>query len=208
MNKFVWTKHVKNLVDGRPDGFEGRYYNKNPRVNWKQYIPLENKPINYLEIGVADGGNVIHVANSYCIHPESKMYCVDPWIDYDEYPEYKGKQNVAWNTVTRNLINSGHAHKFVIHRGFSDDIVPTFQDNFFDIALVDGNHETDYVYRDGVMALQKVKSGGYIVFDDYDLYNRSWPETKKGVDMFLNDYADKVRLISNDVVIQLIVQKV
>lgn len=206
MKTLSWIKHIKNF-DGRPSGFEGRYYNKNPGVNWKDHIPLEEKAITYLEIGVADGGNAIHIANSYCKHPDSKIYCVDPWIDYDEYPEYKGQQNIAWNTVNKNLLNSGHANKFIIHRGFSDDIVPTFQDNFFDIVLVDGNHETDYVYRDGVMALEKVKSGGYIVFDDYDLYNRYWPDTKKGVDMFLKDYADKIRLVSNDVVIQLIVQK-
>lgn len=206
MSSFIWTKHVRKVSDGRPEGFIGRFYNKNPGKFWKPYIPIEDKPIQYLEIGVADGGNAIHVANSYCKHPASKLYCVDPWMDYDEYPEYKGQQDKAWQTVNTNIVNSGHAHKFVIHRGFSDDIVPTFEDNFFDIILVDGNHETDFVYRDGVMALQKVKVGGYIVFDDYDVFGNVWTQTKKGVDMFLQQYSNQVQILSYDA-IQLIVKR-
>ena len=57
-------------------------------INLKDY---ENKPINYLEIGAFYGGNVLSVANSYCAHKDSKIYVIDPWADYQEYPEYKGK---------------------------------------------------------------------------------------------------------------------
>lgn len=200
---FLWSRKPK--VDGRPLGFEGRYYNKNPGINWSQYIPIQDKPITYLEIGCADGGNAIHIANSYCKHSESKIYCVDPWMDYDEYPEYKGQQHIAWKTFNKNIQNSGHSSKFEIKRGFSDDIVPKFEDNFFDLIFVDGNHETDYVYRDGIMSLKKVKSGGYIVFDDY---SNLWPQTVKGIDMFLNDYKDQLEVISKSYFEQTIIQKI
>ena len=113
-------------------------------------------------------------------------------MDYEEYPEYKGQQEVAWKTFNSNIQNSGHSPKFVINRGLSDDIVPTFQDETFDIIFVDGNHETDFVYRDGVMSLAKVKSGGYIVFDDYI---HAWPQTMKGIDMFIEDHKDKIDVI-------------
>jgi hypothetical protein len=182
-----WRKpQPSNLT--APPNFTGRYYNKNVLYTWTPYIPLENKPILYLEIGVADGGNAIHVANSYASHPESKIYCVDPWMDYDEYPEYKNKQDIGWNTFNNNILNSGSIDKFIIKRGLSDKIVPTFDDNFFDIIYVDGNHQEEYVYRDGVMALQKCKSGGYIIFDDY--HPTVWPQTKRGIDRFYNDYKD------------------
>jgi predicted O-methyltransferase YrrM len=178
-------------TDGRPPNFIGRYYYQNPGTNWSHYIPIVDKPINYLEIGVADGGNAIHVANSYCKHSASNIYCVDPWTDYDEYPEYKGQQELGWNTFQRNIRNSGSFEKFKVFRGFSDSILPTFTDNFFDIIYVDGNHEEEFVYKDGVLALQKCKPGGYIIFDDM-----SWNQTYRGFDKFQNDYKDSIDLIS------------
>jgi len=202
---YIWTKRFAKNMDGRPSNFQGRYYNKNPGINWSQFIPVPDAPIRYLEIGVADGGNAIHIANSYCKHPDSRIYCVDPWMDYEEYPEYKGLQSKAWQTVNTNIQKSGHMDKFLIHRGFSDVIVPKFQDNFFDIIFVDGNHETDYVYRDGVMALQKANSGGYIIFDDYI---QSWSQTMKGIDMFLHDYKNNIEILSiNNNFFQVIIQK-
>lgn len=203
MSNLIWSRKFKK-PDGRPVGFHGRYYNKNPGINWPSYIPIEDKPISYLEIGCADGGNAIHIANSYCKHSQSKLYCVDPWMDYEEYPEYKGHQEVGWRTFNKNIQSSGHLSKFIVKRGFSDDIVPQFEDNFFDLIFVDGNHETEYVYRDGVMSLQKVKPGGYIVFDDYSLV---WPQTMKGINLFLEENKDDIKVIMKGDFEQAIIKK-
>ena len=183
--------HAYSSVYYKPPNFVGRVF-MNPNKVWSNYIPKPNYPIKYLEIGCADGGNAIIVSNTYCSHPESKVYCVDPWMDYSDYPEYNGQQEIAWNTFNTNIQNSGNVSKFIIHRGLSDNIVPTFEDNFFDIIFVDGNHETDYVYRDGVMAFKKVKSGGYIIFDDY---SPNWLQTVTGINMFLSEYSEKIRFI-------------
>jgi hypothetical protein len=173
-------------------GFEGRFYNKLPHQNWGPHIPIPSGPINYLEIGVADGGNAILVSKSYAKDPESRIYCVDPWIDYDEYPEYKGQQELGYKTFLSNIQKCTNTSKFIVNRGMSDVIVPTFADNFFDIIFVDGNHETEYVYRDGIMAFQKLKVGGYIVFDDY---NDIWKQTMAGIDKFIAQYKDNLDVI-------------
>ena len=199
---YVWSKRFQ-----KPVTFKGRYFNKDPSVNWKPFIPIENQQIQYLEIGCADGGNVIHIAKSYAKHPNSFIYCVDPWFDYDDYDEYKGQQDLAWNNFNYNV--KLYESKLKIYRGLSDDIVPTFQDNFFDIIYVDGNHETEYVYRDGIMAYNKCKSGGYIIFDDYSSQPYIWPQTKKGIDMFLDEYKDKIQILSIDNnFLQVIIRKI
>jgi predicted O-methyltransferase YrrM len=191
-----WRKQkTSSVYPSPPPNFEGRFYNKNPGIDWAPYIPIQYIPITYLEIGVADGGNAIYVADSFCKHPDSKLYCIDPWMDYEEYPEYKGKQEIGWKTFNKNIENSGHFSKFIVNRGFSDDIVPAFPNQFFDIIFVDGNHETDFVYRDGQMALDKVKLGGYIIFDDYTY---GWPQTVKGIEMFLDNYSSKIRVLMKD----------
>jgi hypothetical protein len=184
------NKSLKPRITVIPE-FEGRFYYKFPDQNWGPHIPIPNGPINYLEIGVADGANAILVSKSYAKHPDSRIYCVDPWIDYDEYPEYKGEQQVGFSTFLSN-IQKLTTNKFIIVRGMSDRIVPTFANEFFDIIFVDGNHETEYVYRDGIMALQKVKVGGYIVFDDYI---STWKQTMVGIDKFIGEFKDKIDII-------------
>lgn len=148
---------------------------------------MTDRPINYLEIGVFKGDNVIDMTKSYCKHPNSKLYCVDPWIDYPEYREYKQQIESIYDVFIERINAENLRDKVVVYRDFSHNVVPAFQDSFFDIAFIDGNHETEFVYKDGVMALPKVKSGGTLIFDDYD-----WSETKKGIDDFLKDYSTQL----------------
>ena len=82
--------------------------------------------------------------------------------------------------------------KVVVHRNFSHNVVPTFEDDFFDIAFIDGNHETEFVYKDGVMTFPKVKPGGVIIFDDYD-----WPQTRVGINKFVTEYSSKLTNIKH-----------
>jgi hypothetical protein len=64
---------IENLVN-----FEGTTFRLSS--NWNSLVPLDykNKPIKYLEIGAYHGANVISVAESYGMHPDSKLYCIDP----------------------------------------------------------------------------------------------------------------------------------
>jgi hypothetical protein len=179
------------------------FIRNNPGIKWKGFLePSENIPINYLEIGVFKGENVIDVSKSYCKHPESKLYCVDPWMEYDEYPEYKGKIEKIHDIFMQNITNENIANKLVIYRDFSHNVVPKFEDEFFDIAFIDGNHETEYVYKDGVMTLPKIKSGGCIIFDDYN-----WPQTKKGIDQFIDEYKSQIQSIKMNSVNQVAIIK-
>ena len=182
--------------------YEGVVFHFHPKKIWTNIIPIADRPINYLEIGVSYGLHVITIADTYCKHPDSKIYCVDPWKDYDEYPEYKGEQDTIYDTFSRNINKYKNPSKFIINRGLSEDIVPTFDNEFFDIIFVDGNHETEYVYADGKMAFDKVKSEGYIIFDDYN-----WLESKTGIDKFVDEYSSKIKVITLNSPYQLIVQK-
>ena len=198
--KLSWLRHIPTkreqffTIPDQLSEFEGRFYYRRADKEWPVHIPIPTGPINYLEIGCADGANAILVSKSYAHHPDSKVYCVDPWKDYEEYPEYKGRQETGWEKFNKNIQTCADVNKFVIHRGFSDDIVPTFPDRFFDLIFVDGNHETEYVYRDGLMSLEKVKVGGYIVFDDYNKY---WPQTIAGIDKFLTKVGNKIEVVSD-----------
>jgi predicted O-methyltransferase YrrM len=171
--------------------FEGTTYRT--AKNWFPVIPVENKPIRYAEIGVFYGANLISVANSYAAHPDSKLYGIDPWIDYNEYPEYKNEQSSIYDTFQRNIHRAGISDKLTILRDFSHRALQTLEDDSLDIIYIDGNHNPEYVLEDAVLTFRKVKIGGYIIFDDY-----GWggPDlTAKGIDAFAKAYSKRTNYL-------------
>jgi predicted O-methyltransferase YrrM len=161
---------------------------KRPSKWWLQHININRTDnLKYLEIGVLYGIHLFEVAR---LLPNATLYAVDPWIDYEEYYEYKTEQARIWNTFQHNLVVCPDKSRINVHRGLSDEVVPRFDNNSFDIVYVDGNHATEYVYRDGCMALEKLKSGGYIIFDDSD-----WDITAEGIQKFLDVHKNKLNIL-------------
>ena len=175
---------------------------------WFQLIDVnkfKNVAINYLEIGVFYGANLLSVADTYCLHINSKLYCIDPWEDYDEYPE-KYSHNNIYNMFLENINNSPHKDKINIHKGYSNNILHTFENNFFDIIYIDGNHEPEYVLEDAVLSFRKLKKGGFMIFDDF-----GWggPDlTQRGIEAFISGYHKRINIIGfNCSHTQIVIQK-
>jgi predicted O-methyltransferase YrrM len=173
--------------------FKGTHYRL--ANNWFSYINLNdyNKPINYLEIGTFYGGNLLSVANTYGQHKDSKLYCIDPWEDYNDYPEYKEKQDSIYETFIGNVERSGVKDKITINRGYSNTELLKFDNEFFDIIYIDGNHEPEYVLEDGILSFRKLKVGGIMIFDDY-----GWggPDlTQRGIDAFVSGYHKRISVL-------------
>jgi len=168
--------------------FEGVSYRM--ADNWYGMLPGFEGPIRYLEIGTFYGANLFSVGRSYAGHPDSRMYCIDPWIDYEDYPEYKNQQESVYDTFMRNLESSGQKEKITVIRGFSHTEIPKFEDDFFNLIYIDGNHEPEYVLEDAVLSFRKLKVGGYMIFDDY-----GWggPDlTQRGIDAFRSAYHKRI----------------
>jgi predicted O-methyltransferase YrrM len=167
--------------------------------NWFGNVDINNykdKPINYLEIGTFYGANILSVAKTYGLHSDSKLYCIDPWEDYDEYHEYKNQQSTIYNSFINNIENSGCKDKIIINRGYSNFEIPKFKDNFFDIIYIDGNHEPEYVLEDAVLSFRKLKKNGIMIFDDY-----GWggPDlTQRGIDAFLLGYHKRIKYLGEN----------
>ena len=166
--------------------------------NWFQHVNVNdysNRPIHYLEIGTFYGANILSVAKTYGLHNDSKLYCIDPWEDYADYPEYKNQQSSIFDTFMKNVENSGVKDKIIVKRGFSNSEIPHFTDDFFDIIYVDGNHEPEYVLEDAVLSFRKLKKGGIMIFDDY-----GWggPDlTQRGIDGFLRGYHKRIKVLGH-----------
>jgi len=173
-----------------PASFQGSSYRL--ADNWFPYIHVDaSKPIRYAEVGAFYGANIISVALTYAQHPDSTIVAIDPWIDYEDYPEYKGRQSSIYDVFCQNI--EPYADKVDVRRGYSHELLPTLEDNSFDIIYIDGNHEPEYVLEDAVHAFRKIRVGGHLIFDDY-----GWggPDlTKRGIDAFLNGYHKRITIL-------------
>jgi len=164
--------------------------------NWFNHVDINNykdRQMNYLEIGTFYGANVFSVAQTYGLHNDTKLYCIDPWEDYNEYPEYKNEQPTIYNAFLKNVENFDENNKIIVKRGYSNLEIPKFDDNFFDIIYIDGNHEPEFVLEDAVLSFRKLKKNGIMIFDDY-----GWggPDlTKRGIDGFLCGYHKRIKIL-------------
>lgn len=168
---------------------------------WFEHVPpaeYSNKPIRYLEIGTFYGANLLSVAKSYGLHPDSKLHCIDPWED---------EQPKIYDTFMKNLnVLRDDKSKITVHRGYSHRVVHGFDDEMFDIIYIDGNHEPEYVLEDGVLCFRKLKIGGILIFDDY-----GWggPDlTQRGIDAFTSGYHKRIRKLGLAGDLQMIVEKI
>lgn len=149
-----------------PIGYQGEVLRVSNR--WLDVIPKPNHKMKILEIGAYHGANICSLMKTYAMHPLSEVHCIDPWLDYNGYDEYTTKQASNYSIFLKNItkLQPEDLQKVYIHRAFSVDIIPTFQDASFDMIYIDGNHTERYVLEDVVLSMRKIKPEGWIIMDD------------------------------------------
>jgi len=127
----------------------------------------------YLEIGSMLGAS----AGLMLRHPfNTEVICIDPCFTH----RHKKKYDLLQLNLKDNNINN---YNFKVYKNFSQDkdVLNKFKKNQLDILFIDGDHKYNAVINDFNNYKDFVKSGGFIVFDDYLDYKYS-PDVKKAVD--------------------------
>ena len=165
--------------------------------NWFEHLNLnkyKNKAINYLEIGVGHGANLISVANTYALHKDSKLYCIDPWKIYDKNIEqYTDNDDINFNLFIKNISNTSFYKKIITRRGFSHLELLHFPDDFFDIIYIDGNDSFSNILEDAVLSYRKLKKKGILIFDEH--YWGTPDLSKNAIGSFYTCYYNKIKCI-------------
>ena len=121
----------------------------------------------------------------------SKLHLIDPWSYQPKFPDriYGGKvagSQEDMETIFLNVCSQFEQHAEVeINRGYSDDILSQFDDEYFDWLYIDGNHYYEYVLQDLRLGWQKLKPGGLLVGDDYNWGKREGYPVRRAVADFM-----------------------
>jgi methyltransferase family protein len=92
---------------------------------------------------------------------------------------FKGKTHEEFyksrfsNEIVRGLLEVRKGDSSIVLRKGDSSIVLSdeFPDGYFDVIYIDGDHTLEGVEKDSRQAVQKVKRDGYLVFNDYIMFD-------------------------------------
>lgn len=141
-----------------------------------------------------------------------KLHLIDPWKFEDgEFYEVGEKildqkmMDIRFENVYKKFATEIKKGVVVINRSTSEEILPKFDDNYFDWIYIDGNHFYEFVKKDLDLYYMKIKNMGLITGDDYYDNGQQNGGVKRAVDEFINSGLVKPIQLKNN---QFILQKV
>ena len=147
-------------------------------------------PMTCLEIGSFEGRGSLLIYDRLCKHPDSVLYCVDPWKDaYITEANVKKTPSIDGFFVgqfARFMNNTKNSTGIRPRQGYAKDVVPTMKDNSLDFAFIDGDHFS--ALNDFLLVFPKMKLGGVILFDDYKWEFDGDTPVKRDVDRLMVEY--------------------
>lgn len=165
-NTFESVKLIQSISDEiNNQTFHHHYY-----VLFDIAKEFGDEQINYVEIGCYAGGSACLMLQ----RPNTNVISID--LGKPINPEV-----VQSNTSKMNI--HGNQYNYIQGNSQTTETLDKLK-NFVssvDILFIDGDHRYDGVINDFNLYSDLVKSGGYIVFDDYNDYIYS-PEVKPAVD--------------------------
>jgi predicted O-methyltransferase YrrM len=124
------------------------------------------------EIGVSHGN---FSASILAINRPRRLYLIDPWISRPELEESVRTRFAG--EIRAGTVEALHSTSEAASEKFADDSL--------DWLYIDGDHNYEFVRKDLELYYPKVKSGGYIVCDDYH-YAGKWNDgVTRAVDEFM-----------------------
>jgi len=144
-------------------------YRNEPR---KKLLDILPKNAICAEIGVWKGGFSGIILDKT---KPAELHLIDPWSFQPKFGHswYGGQlaknerdMEAIFNIVTERF---NKYNNISIHREYSELAVKRFEDKYFDWVYVDGNHDYNYVLKDLELYYPKIREGGYISGDDFDL---------------------------------------
>ncbi len=162
------------------------------------YPEWKGKPTNYLEIGVFEGMSMTWMMMHTLTHPASRAVGIDPWLMVPKITSSKMEDvmNRAYHNTSpwldRCKLIRGVSD--MVLRAMSGRVFPGIENGHFDLCMIDGSHSELCVWNDARLVLPLLRNGGWMMFDDVES-DPAKARVKKGIDAFVGEVGDQVKLI-------------
>jgi predicted O-methyltransferase YrrM len=166
-------------------------------------------PIEAMEVGSWQGGSSTWLLDRVISQRGGSLTCIDTFAGSSEHQSYINSlgRNIS-DIFDHNIKSTGHAFLCKKIVGDSRKVLRAMRKEKFDFIYIDGAHEAKYMIQDTLLSWPLLSKGGFLLFDDYDWRSPDDPRqnTAKGIDAFLELFADDIRIVSKER--QVLVQKI
>lgn len=152
-------------------------------------LVLKSQPGVIVEIGVWGGKSLVPMAYALKANGHGIAYGIDPWdsnesaqwITEEVNKEFWQRADHLWvlNDLQRKIAHFQLENQIKLIKSSSENAPPIFD---IDLLHIDGNHSEYASYFDVTKWVPLVKSGGWIIFDDINWFEKGVYTTSKAVD--------------------------
>ena len=149
----------------------------------QKYKGLPN--LNFLEIGVYEGMATVWLLENILTDKTSKITTIDTFTKNPDGLYERFIDNIE-----------PYKDKISVIKGESQTELRHI-DEEFDFIYIDGSHFAKDVLEDAVLSFRLLKTGGIMIFDDYDwnYYPDQHKNPKLGIDAFLQVFEQQFRVL-------------
>jgi disulfide oxidoreductase YuzD len=127
---------------------------------------------------IAPGGTIAEIGVLRGEFSQLLLATLQPktFVAFDLFTEHpvqskRGRGEIAYNSQFYRRRFADRGDQVVIEVGPSHIMLAKYPDRTFDMIYVDAGHDYASVKRDADLALDKIKSDGFLVFNDYIMYD-------------------------------------
>ncbi|OGJ61397.1 hypothetical protein A3A67_05150 [Candidatus Peribacteria bacterium RIFCSPLOWO2_01_FULL_51_18] len=186
-----------------------------PNTDWfSPHIPVWNKwlghlknksGLQFLEIGSFEGRSAIWLLKNILTHPGSRLTCIDCFERAREAWDFEAatkldipKDLPVEKNFDFNIQATGLENKVKKSKGTSNRLLRALPFEAFDMIYIDGSHEAHNVLTDAVLSFSLLKTGGIMIFDDYEwvcFKGQPLRHPGIGIDGFLKSFEGKYEIL-------------
>jgi hypothetical protein len=178
MNKFIRTKSLK--VFETRDDMLGQFHSQ----------------MKICEIGVFKGEFSRTILEK--LKP-TELHLIDRFEGVECSGDKDGN-NIVWADLAIEYERLKQLYKedrsIYLHKGLSYEVLEKFEDNYFDLIYIDGDHSYEGVKADLKISRAKVKNGGLICGHDY--VSPRFEGVVRAVDEFCDEYSFQIAYLTKD----------
>lgn len=175
-------------------------------------LVLDNRPALAVEIGTFGASSLCPIALAMKSIGHGMTVGVDPWTREACLEDMVEPANLSWwgkldiEAIYRGAVTAidrlGLKDFCRLIRARSEDAVNEFDDGSIGLLHIDGNHSEEPAYRDVVLYLPKVVSGGFIVCDDIDWCENGHFTLRKALDYLRANGCREVDTMGNCMILR------
>jgi len=196
-------KRIEIVTDGLDMKFTRRWFVHRNMTTFSTFLPPQydgTTPVRMIQIGVFEGMDLVWQLQNTLKHPGSFAVGIDPWAETNKLDtnfmsevEQRARKNIRpWSGKVKLI--KGYSQD-VLEKALRMELLEAVPTGYWDLVVIDGDHNQLPVLQDAVLAFRLLKPGGWMLFDDVRNRVDKRRHVAAGLRDFFVDYGSRIKRV-------------